>query len=73
MGISPRALGGAATARFDLGLRRTRTETSWIGDDERRRAAAVLRLGKGGIWMRYGRNGVMLENKEWQRRLLTGA
>lgn len=41
MGISPRALGRAATMQFDLGLRRARIGTLWNDNDERRRAAAV--------------------------------
>ena len=41
MGISPRALGEAATARTDHGTWRARTGTSWNGNNERRRAAAV--------------------------------
>ena len=46
MGISPRALGEAATARADRGTWRARTGTSWDGDNEQRRAAAVPSGGK---------------------------
>ena len=46
MGISPRALGEAATAWTDRGTWRARTGTSWNGNNERRRAAAVPSGGK---------------------------
>ena len=46
MGISPRALGETATVRADRGTWRARTGTSWNGNNERRRAAAVPSGGK---------------------------
>ena len=46
MGISPRALGEAATARTDRGTWRARIGTSWNGNNERCRAAAVPSGGK---------------------------
>ena len=62
MGISPRALGRDATARFDLGMRRDRTGSflEW-----RRRATSSgggfswgsCDEGKGERWMRQGRSG----------------
>ena len=78
MGISPRALGRAATARADLGTWRARTgnflewrqrATSssggsfWRSCDEK----------EGARWMRWCRSGVTpMDRKWWRRRQLTG-
>ena len=63
-GISPRALGRAATARTDLGTWRVRTGTSWNGDNEQRRAAAERRRASDSMVGAYCRIGCRLAGAE---------